>query len=108
MRCPQFSLKSLLWLMVCVACFFGGRVLGIKQEHQHYIDDILEERNRLRKIREDRLAQEVKRLQEQTNRMQQLNDEESRQFKQWQAIQRLYRPAPEPSLGDLLQPQYRE
>ena len=21
---PQFSLKSLLWLMACVGCFFGG------------------------------------------------------------------------------------
>ena len=24
MRRPQFSLKTLLWLMVCIACFFGG------------------------------------------------------------------------------------
>ena len=24
MRRPQFSLKTFLWLMVCVACFFAG------------------------------------------------------------------------------------
>lgn len=24
MRRPQFRLKTLLWLMVCVACFFAG------------------------------------------------------------------------------------
>jgi hypothetical protein len=24
MRRPQFTLKTLLWLMLCVACFFGG------------------------------------------------------------------------------------
>ena len=26
---PQFSLKTLLWLMTCVACLFGGFSIGL-------------------------------------------------------------------------------
>ena len=32
---PQFTLKTMLWLMVCVACFFAGMDIG----HQRAAED---------------------------------------------------------------------
>jgi hypothetical protein len=29
---PQFTLKSPLWLMVCVAALFGGYAIGVRHE----------------------------------------------------------------------------
>ena len=48
MRRPQFCLKTLLWLMVVVAAFFGGRSIGIKEERQSRIDALVTEQESLR------------------------------------------------------------
>lgn len=37
---PQFSLKTLHWLMVCVACFFGGIRFQREIERHRYISDL--------------------------------------------------------------------
>lgn len=47
MRRPQFSLKTLLWLMAVVAALFGGREWGIRHERQNRLDDLIIEQERL-------------------------------------------------------------
>lgn len=39
MRCPQFSVKALLWLMVVVAAFLGGIVAGQRLERRRMHDE---------------------------------------------------------------------
>lgn len=34
---PQFSLKTLLWLMLCAACFFGG--VHFEQERRRHDEE---------------------------------------------------------------------
>lgn len=43
-RSIQFSLKTMLWLMVCIACFFGGiefHKAQLKRERRQRIEDTL-------------------------------------------------------------------
>lgn len=53
MRRPQFSLKSLLWLMACVACIFAGigiekkrAEVSLKADRQRMVKRSLELRDR--------------------------------------------------------------
>jgi hypothetical protein len=88
MRRLQFSIKSLLWLMACVAFLCAGRALGIKQE-------------RARSLKEDEAAR--RKSGEATDRLQaaltkkllhygQQLDKETREYRIWQALQRIPRP----------------
>jgi hypothetical protein len=60
MRRPQFTLKTLLWLMALVAALFGGREWGIRYERQTRLDDLVLEQERIRdeleKIRAEAVA----------------------------------------------------
>lgn len=50
MRRPQFTLKSLLWSMACVACIFAGIAIGERNERkrlQSVYDEKVGEINRL-------------------------------------------------------------
>lgn len=40
MRRPQFTLKTLLWLMVVVGAFFGGRAVGIRDEQKRAANEL--------------------------------------------------------------------
>jgi hypothetical protein len=39
----QFSLKTLLWLIAVVAALFGGRVIGIREEREGRINELVAE-----------------------------------------------------------------
>lgn len=43
---PQFSLKTLLWLMLVVASFFGGLVIGIRLERLRLNAELAAKRER--------------------------------------------------------------
>jgi hypothetical protein len=88
MRRPQFSLKSLLWLMACVACLCGTRALGIKQERAHYIKDIAAKR---KKSLEATARLEAE-LREELLQMKQEREKETRDFRIWQALQGIPKP----------------
>ncbi len=47
MHRPQFTLKTLLWLMLVVGALFGGRQWGIRHQRQNKLDELVKEQERL-------------------------------------------------------------
>ena len=95
MRYLQFSIKSLLWLMACVAFLCAGRAIGIKQERARSLKEDEAARRKSREATDRLQADLTKTLQHYSQAL----DKQTREFEIWRALQNVPIPPHYPTNG---------